>query len=94
MSGYKIVWEADAKRIAKSVRDDVAEAVLDGADGLAAAPVTLSRPGVEENWPYYSQDQRYAFDAGDVRITLFFQYAADEQHLHITDVSVLPRPSE
>jgi hypothetical protein len=90
VSAYAIGLEPDAERILRVVL----KAIRAGAARLAAAPTRLSRPGHEENWPYYSQHQRYAFDEGDLRITLSFQYAVDEQHLHITDVSVLPLPEE
>ena len=92
MSGYAIIWTADAMRVLLGVDREMLRAIIAGGDRLAAAPARLSRPGVEENWPYYGQEQRYTFDVGDRRVSLLFQYAADEQHLHITDVSVLPRP--
>ena len=92
MSAYSIVLESEAERILRALDTDLLKAIRAGADRLAAAPTALSRPGLEENWPHYSQEQRYAFDVGDRRVTLFFKYGADEQHLYITDVSVLPRP--
>jgi len=92
VSAYAIVLEPNAERVLRLLDTAMLKEIQAGTARLAAAPTRLSRPGVEENWPYYGQEQRYTFDVGDRRVSLLFQYAADEQRLHITDVSVLPRP--
>lgn len=86
MSFFKAEWESEAENQLAALPSRVAAAVMVACDDLAEDPVGLSRPARP---PFLGRGQEYECVVAGRSVVFVFQYNANEEVIHILNVSVI-----